>query len=234
MKKVYFQEIKDEEDLPGEEWRDVVGFEDRYIVSNLGRARSLDRLSANGHKLKGRLLSPRHRKDDYWDFSLFDKNGKEHKVLLHRVVAEAWVERYDYDLNVVDHIDNNPCNCMAINLRYTDSAGNNDDPVRWQRIEQAKADHADKQLICVNHKSLVYLDSIVEASEKIGCNYSKLSAAIRYGNWIKGWLVGYSKDEWIKREVTKLIDKSGYCIKIYVKNDNEDGYRIQPLEKIGA
>ena len=45
---------------PPEEWRGVLGLEDRYQVSNLGRVRSLDHYSARktggGQVYKGKLL----------------------------------------------------------------------------------------------------------------------------------------------------------------------------------
>lgn len=34
-------------DLPNEEWRDVIGYEGSYMVSNLGRVKSLDRYVMN-------------------------------------------------------------------------------------------------------------------------------------------------------------------------------------------
>ena len=34
-------------------WKPIEGLEGKYEVSNLGRVRSIDRISSNGHKLKG-------------------------------------------------------------------------------------------------------------------------------------------------------------------------------------
>lgn len=226
--KLYYQQMKDEY-IDGELWRDVVGFKGAYQISNLGRPRSLDRKSSNGRKIKGKLLSPRHRRDNYWDFSLYDQNGDEHKVLLHQVVADAWVPHYDYSFDEVHHVNGDPnCN-VAKNLQWVDQERNNDDPIRWQRIEDAKAKHYGKQLVVVNKKSLVYVNSIKEAAEKIGCTYSKLSAGIRYGNWVKGWRIGYTDNVKIQDTITALLVKHG--IKITVWNKDEDGnYVIKPLE----
>lgn len=44
------------EDLPNEEWRDVVGYEGLYQVSNMGRVKSLKRKSAQFLQ-KGTLCS---------------------------------------------------------------------------------------------------------------------------------------------------------------------------------
>ena len=40
-------------------WKDVVGYEGYYQVSNLGRVRSLDRIASNGRKIKGKFYLPK-------------------------------------------------------------------------------------------------------------------------------------------------------------------------------
>ena len=51
-------------------WKDIVGYEGKYQVSNLGRVRSLDRVVSrvmptgkvfNSHKVPGRMLKKRRR-----------------------------------------------------------------------------------------------------------------------------------------------------------------------------
>ena len=41
-----------------ENWKDIPGYEGRYQVSDLGRARSLDRRDSAGRKLRGKILKP--------------------------------------------------------------------------------------------------------------------------------------------------------------------------------
>jgi hypothetical protein len=43
-------------DLPGEEWRDVVGYDGLYSVSNYGRVKSMARYNERGHWLKEKVL----------------------------------------------------------------------------------------------------------------------------------------------------------------------------------
>lgn len=68
-----------------EEWKDVVGFETGYQVSNLGGFRSKDRLGSDGRKWKGRVLKP-WRKDGYRIASL--PGG--YKIGVHRLVCAAF------------------------------------------------------------------------------------------------------------------------------------------------
>lgn len=43
------------EDLPNEEWKDIVGYEGLYQVSNLGRVKSLQRQSAPFYTKTGQI-----------------------------------------------------------------------------------------------------------------------------------------------------------------------------------
>lgn len=53
--------------LPNEEWRDVVGYEGLYQVSNLGRIKSLDRYVEYPNYIKrinGRIMSQQDNSKD--------------------------------------------------------------------------------------------------------------------------------------------------------------------------
>ncbi len=77
-----------------EVWRPVVGYEDLYEVSNLGRVRSLSRiiLRNNGIKqtIKERVISTVKNKNGYLYVALY-KNGLLKTCTVHRIVAEAFL-----------------------------------------------------------------------------------------------------------------------------------------------
>lgn len=77
-----------------EHWMPVVGYEDRYEVSNLGRIRSLERYSThrNGRRnfLKQRFLNPWVRRDGYLGVDLYE-NGKSKSFLAHRLILIAFI-----------------------------------------------------------------------------------------------------------------------------------------------
>lgn len=107
-----------------EEWRDVKGFEGIYQVSNLGNVRSLSRLDARGHSIKGKMLSTNVPiKAGYPCVNL--KNGKHKRlaVPIHRLVAENFIPNND-DLPQVNHIDGNKMNNSVDNLEWVSCSDN--------------------------------------------------------------------------------------------------------------
>lgn len=101
-----------------EEWRDVVGYEGYYQVSNLGNVRSLDRfVECRGSMRfqKGRIMHPGSDGFGYKQVILHNKKGKLFKV--HRLVAEAFIPNPD-NLPVVNHKDEVKWNNNVENLEW--------------------------------------------------------------------------------------------------------------------
>lgn len=84
-----------------EEWKDIEGYEGLYQVSTLGRVRSLPRKNARGQQLKGRYLKPGPTTDGYLSVRPF-KDGKGRSILVHRLVAQAFIPN-PYNKPVVNH-----------------------------------------------------------------------------------------------------------------------------------
>lgn len=104
------------DDLDGEEWRPVVGF-DGYMVSNLGRVKSLNyRGTGEG------LLRPHFDRHGYLKVRL-RSNGKGTTTGVHQLVARAFVPGYKPGL-VVNHKDENPANPLPDNLEWVTTKEN--------------------------------------------------------------------------------------------------------------
>ena len=105
------------EDLQGEEWREIEGYQGKYLISNYGRLKSLKYHQA-------RLLKPEDNGQGYQRVALSNE-GKVKRYLVSRLVAIAFVENDDPIVkNTVDHIDNQKCNNYYKNLRWL-SLGDN-------------------------------------------------------------------------------------------------------------
>lgn len=111
-----------------EEWKMIPGYEGLYEVSNMGRVRSLDRITTqinNGTicktRYKGKVLKGREV-CGYIRVHV-SKDGCAEALLVHRLVAECFCEK-PKGCNIVNHLDCNPQNNKADNLEWTTYSGN--------------------------------------------------------------------------------------------------------------
>lgn len=103
--------------MMSEEWRPVLGFEQDYEVSNQGRIRS-------HRKGRVRILKPILEKwNGYFTVSLFDADGRMHKVKVHRLVAIAFIPN-PQGYSCVNHKDENKTNNNVENLEWCSKAYN--------------------------------------------------------------------------------------------------------------
>jgi hypothetical protein len=85
-------------------WKDIPGYEGKYQISNLGRVKSLKRKNITQEFIR-KLIKD---KLGYYRVSLSKKN-KIKTFLVHRLVAQAFLNNYsrNMDVNHKDHITNN-------------------------------------------------------------------------------------------------------------------------------
>lgn len=92
-----------------ETWKEIIGYEGRYWISNLGNIKS--------SFLKGKNLKPLFQRDGYILCQLNDKFGNIKRFLIHRLVALYFVPN-PRGLNEVNHIDGNKNNNRWDNLEW--------------------------------------------------------------------------------------------------------------------
>ena len=98
-------------------WKDVKGFEGLYEVSDLGNIRSITRIVSRGEgsiHIKGRSKLSTINNRGYLSLTLC-KNGKYKHVVIHRLVAEAFIKNPEQKL-FTNHKDGNKLNNTAVNL----------------------------------------------------------------------------------------------------------------------
>lgn len=112
-----------------EKWKYIEGVEGRYMISNFGRIKRVERvIDSNANKgLKTRLpekiISPQISKFGYRHVRLATSKGKIDRTI-HRLVAIAFVDNPE-GKPVVDHIDGNKENNHYSNLEWVSYAENN-------------------------------------------------------------------------------------------------------------
>ncbi len=95
------------EDMPGEIWKDIEGYEELYQVSNFGRVKSL---------INNIIMIPNIDNKGYYKIDL-RKKGKTTRYSIHRLVAQAFISNPD-NLPFINHIDENPSNNHVDNLEW--------------------------------------------------------------------------------------------------------------------
>lgn len=111
-----------------ESWKDVVGYEVIYEVSNTGKVRSKEGKTTHsvlhGEKVwKSRILKEKNPKGRDVRVSLW-KNKKDKSYLVHQLVAKTFIPNpsgYKY----INHLDGNPRNNNVDNLEWCDHYINN-------------------------------------------------------------------------------------------------------------
>lgn len=100
-------------------WKDIIGYEGLYQVSNLGNIKSLG--NGGTHKTE-RILSQKITRFGYKTVILH-KNGVRKDCRVHRLVAYAFLPNDD-DTLVVNHKDGDKCNNRVENLEWCTQSDN--------------------------------------------------------------------------------------------------------------
>ena len=111
-------------------WKDIVGYEGLYQVSNLGRVKSLKRIALRTSKkgvktnqlVKEAIKKAVPDKDCYEKVCIW-KNGKSVNFFVHRLVAIAFIPNPE-NKPQVNHIDEDKKNNKHTNLEWTTSLEN--------------------------------------------------------------------------------------------------------------
>ncbi len=122
----------------------AVGYEGLYEVSFKGHVRNMQ---------TGRIINP-GLCNGYHYMGLY-KNGKRNMLLVHRIVASAWIPNLDNEPQV-DHIDHDRSNNAFWNLRWASSSDNN----RNQSLKSTNTSGHQGVNYIVNKKGICYWRAI--------------------------------------------------------------------------
>lgn len=177
-------------------WKDVVGYENIYEVSNFGNVRTHENKTTWTERhglrhwkqryLKNKTPNGRDVRVTLW------KDGKVKDWLVHRLVAYAFIPNTDETKNSINHIDGNPKNNRVENLEWCNHKENNN--------------HAfDNELTTTNKKT-----TLLRLSDNKTFDFRSLSKASSFLDRNSGYISGVLKSS--KRKEIK--DKEGNLYKI--------------------
>lgn len=103
-------------------WRPIIGYEEIYEVSNLGRVKGLNRLSSSGKRLQSKIKKPSYNRKKYLIMSLH-KDGINKTNSVHRLVAKAFIPNVN-NLPQVNHKDGIKIHNYVDNLEWVTNLEN--------------------------------------------------------------------------------------------------------------
>lgn len=120
-------------------WKDIEGYEGLYMVSNLGRIKSLSRMNNYGCHVPGRILKNNYNiKSGYAFVNLHKNSDGGTTYTVHRLVATAFIPNPD-NLPQVGHKDETRTNNNVNNLYWTTNLDNSNMPLRKLRSSIANS-----------------------------------------------------------------------------------------------
>lgn len=169
-------------------WKDIIGYEGIYQVSNLGRVKSVERRVRN-HKSgstrlqKEQIITPTDNGNGYKIVCLRSKTNRKNKYV-HRLVAEHFLDN-PLGKGYVNHIDYDKSNNVVTNLEWCTVSENVAHSVEHMRKpkQNSKLPTTKEKYICrrIEHgKHIRYRVSI----RKFGVDrsFKSLEEAIQFRN----------------------------------------------------
>lgn len=176
-----------------EEWRDVVGFEDRYEVSNLGRVRS-KAYWKSGRNNNGpfkylttpKLLKFFQNEDGYLRVKL-QLDGLKESWLVHRVVASAYLPQPEPDKTQVNHKNSIRNDNRVDNLEWVTPSENSlhgfaEGNHSVVGAKHPRAKFTDEDILVVRRRSAAG-ETYASIAKDYGVSYQAISYIARKLNW---------------------------------------------------
>lgn len=158
-----------------EYWKMIPGYEGQYMVSSWGRVKSFNYFNTK----KEHLLTPHKNQNGYLSAQLC-KKGKTKLILIHRLVALAFIPNPD-NLPVINHKDENKTNNRMDNLEWCTYSHNSKHGNRKEKVIKTMIANGTAKPVAqlFNGKIIAKYSSISEAARATGCHSGDISYVCR-------------------------------------------------------
>lgn len=155
-------------------WKQVVGYEGLYEVSDTGEVKSLR---------KNIILKPQSNRDGYL-LVMLSKNGISKGYSVHRLVAKAFIDN-PQNKPEINHIDEDKTNNHVSNLEWCTHLDNSRYGSRGRRIGDRLSKRV-KMVYRTTGEELVCVSQSV-VCDLLGCSKGHIWKALKKGYSIYGW-----------------------------------------------
>jgi hypothetical protein len=183
-------------DLPNEIWVDIEGFESVYQISNLGRVKSLKRMTPNGvgfRFVRERIRATHFSKSlGYLEITLNSVAlNKKERLFIHRLVAKAFIPNPEGKPEV-NHIDGNKLNASASNLEWVTGSENLKHAHKTglkKAYWKGRIIHNSKPIIAIQDLAIMEFPSVTHCARHFNAPHTTISKAIDSNQLFKNHLI---------------------------------------------
>jgi hypothetical protein len=171
-----------------EEWKDIMGYENLYQISNFGRIKSLERIKQIGkyffhfNEIIMKLQTDSHGYKTVW----LHKNGKGKNWKVHILVAKHYIPNPE-NKPYVNHIESNVTDNRSWMLSWVTPKENSEDAVARNRMTKGEKCHSSKlteeQILEISKKYIPRKYSLQKLANEYGCTKQNIRKIITDKSW---------------------------------------------------
>lgn len=166
--------------MENEIWKDIIGYEGYYQVSNLGNVKSLERYRKGNRNsltfVRERILKRKIDKDGYAVYALC-KDNKMYHFTSHKLVALVFIPNPS-SYSQINHINGIKLDNSVSNLEWCDNSHNMKEAYRigLSKARKSKDNILSKKVVKLkNGLAIQQYDCIVDASKEHGLGKTAIS-----------------------------------------------------------
>ena len=213
--------------MKNEEWRDVVGYEGLYQLSDQGRVKSLARQNCLGRTVKERILKSRTNRYGYMEVNLC-ADGKRKMLKVHRLVCQAFHDNPD-NKPEVNHVNEDKTDNRACNLEWCTRRENLNHGTRNERSRKSLSKPVGQYTL--NGELVKVWPSAIEVQRQTGFSQGYICNTVR-GKYKQAygyiWKYVYRKEEttdenykWVEYRTNRELARTAVW-KAWDRQDNTD------------